>query len=115
MERELGDFMEDGYMSARASELGAFQCSWFAEVVRPNAVSLVDARDFSDFSAERAGRHHDGDVYPAIMDAAKRDPLNQMILDPVTKSTLKRLIVDGVEFTLEPPPAYSLFNSVSSK
>jgi hypothetical protein len=49
MERELGDFMEDGYMSARASELGPFQCSWFVEVVRPNAVSLVDARDFLIF------------------------------------------------------------------
>ena len=68
--------------------------------LRPSAVGLCDARDFHDFRLKSALGRYDGDVYPAIMKAAKQDPLN-------TKSdeggvgmgydeSLKKLIVGGV-------------------
>jgi acyl-CoA oxidase len=96
MERELGDFMEDGYMSAEQASWVRSSVLVLLEVVRPNAVSLVDARDFSDFRLKSALGRYDGDVYPAIMDAAKRDPLNQNDIGPGYEEHLKRLIVDGV-------------------
>jgi hypothetical protein len=41
----------------------------------------LDARD-TDFSSQSALASYDGDViYPAIMDATKRDPLNQNDVD----------------------------------
>jgi acyl-CoA oxidase len=96
MERELGDFMEDGYLSAQ-------QAGWvrscvldLLDAIRPNAVSLVDARDFSDFRLKSALGRYDGDVYPAIMEASRRDPLNQSEPGPGYEEHLKRLIVDGV-------------------
>jgi acyl-CoA oxidase len=96
MERELGDFMEDGYVSAEQASWVRSSVLVLLETVRPNAVSLVDARDFSDFRLKSALGRYDGDVYPAIMDAAKRDPLNQKDIGPGYEEHLKRLIVDGV-------------------
>jgi acyl-CoA oxidase len=65
--------------------------------IRPNAVALVDARDFSDFRLKSALGRYDGDVYPAIMAAAKKDPLNnQGDPGPGYEAHLKRLIEDGV-------------------
>lgn len=96
MEKELGDFLEDGYISSR-------QCQWVHECVlilldsiRPNAVALVDARDFSDFRLKSALGRYDGNVYPAIMEAARRDPLNQTDPGPGYQEHLRRLIVGGV-------------------
>jgi len=96
MEREVGDFMEDGYLSAR--QVGWVRSCVLAllDAIRPNAVALVDARDFSDFRLRSTLGRYDGDVYPAIMEAARRDPLNQTEPGPGYEEHLKRLIVDGV-------------------
>jgi acyl-CoA oxidase len=66
------------------------------EKVRPNAVALVDANDFSDFRLKSALGRYDGNVYPAILEASKRDPLNATEPGPGYHEHLKRLIVDGV-------------------
>jgi len=95
MERELGDFLEDGFMLARHSRWVRSNVLKLLDVIRPNAVSLVDARDFSDFRLKSALGRFDGDVYPAIMEAARRDPLNQTEPGPGYKEHLKRLLVDG--------------------
>lgn len=97
MERELGDFLEeDGFLTT-------LQCAWIHDAVlillariRPNAVALVDAHDFSDFSLKSALGQYDGNVYPAIVEAARRDPLNQTDPGPGYEQHLKRLIVEGV-------------------
>ena len=44
--------------------------------LRPSAVGLCDARDFSDFRLKSALGRWDGDVYTAIMESARNDPLN---------------------------------------
>lgn len=77
MEKELGDFLEDGYMTAKTAQWVRSNVILLLDTVRPNAVPLVDAFDISDFRLKSALGRNDGDVYPAIMDAAKRDPLNQ--------------------------------------
>jgi acyl-CoA oxidase len=96
MEREIGDFLGDGFLSP-------VQATWVRscvlhqlDVIRPNAVALVDARDFSDFRLKSALGKYDGDVYPAIMSAARKDPLNQTEPGPGYKEHLRRLTVDGV-------------------
>jgi acyl-CoA oxidase len=96
MEKDMGDFLEDGYMNAH-------QVSWIRscimdvlEKIRPNAVALVDANDFSDFKLKSALGRYDGNVYPAIVEASKKDPLNATEPGPGYEKHLKRLIVNGV-------------------
>jgi acyl-CoA oxidase len=66
--------------------------------LRPNAVALVDARDFSDFRLKSALGRFDGNVYPALMQSALDDPLNSIDPGPGNEH-LRRLIVDGVGVT----------------
>jgi acyl-CoA oxidase len=97
MEREMGDFLEDGYLSAgEQSEWVRTNVLYLLDVIRPNAVALVDARDFSDFRLKSVLGRYDGNVYEAIMESAQRDPLNQQDPGPGYAEHLKRLIVDGV-------------------
>lgn len=96
MEKDMGDFLEDGHVSAEQAQWVRTDVLKLLKVIRPNAVALVDARDFSDFRLKSALGRFDGDVYPAIMEAARRDPLNQTEPGPGYEEHLKRLIVDGV-------------------
>jgi len=68
--------------------------------LRPCAVGLCDTRDFHDFRLKSALGRFDGDVYPAIMEAARRDPLNATSSKGGGgvgyEESLKRLIVGGV-------------------
>jgi acyl-CoA oxidase len=96
MEKDLGDFLEDGYLSSQQATWVRSNVLKMLDVIRPNAIALVDARDFSDFILKSALGRFDGDVYPAIMEAARRDPLNQTEPGPGYKEHLKRLVVDGV-------------------
>jgi len=68
--------------------------------LRPSAVGLCDARDFSDFRLQSALGRYDGNVYPAIMEAAMRDPLNKESDESGVglgyNESLKKLIVGGV-------------------
>jgi acyl-CoA oxidase len=96
IEKDIGEFLEDGYFSKK-------QASWISpnvlkalDAVRPNAVALVDARDFSDFRLKSALGRYDGNVYPYIMEAARRDPLNAVDPGPAYEPALKRLISGGV-------------------
>ena len=96
MEKDMGDFLEDGYLSAKQAQWIRSNVLKLLKAIRPNAIALVDARDFSDFRLKSALGRFDGNVYPAIMEAAKRDPLNQTEPGPGYDEHLKRLIVDGV-------------------
>ncbi|KAL7515980.1 hypothetical protein ACHAWX_001045 [Stephanocyclus meneghinianus] len=68
--------------------------------LRPSAVGLCDARDFSDFRLKSALGRYDGDVYPAIIEAARNDPLNTQSQNGGVglgyDESLRNLIVDGV-------------------
>lgn len=95
MEKDIGDFLEDGYLSAEKARWVRANVLKLLDIVRPNAVALVDARDFSDFRLKSALGRFDGDVYPAILKASMRDPLNQVEPGPGYEPHLRRLIKDG--------------------
>jgi acyl-CoA oxidase len=105
MDKYLDDFLYIGCLESyhvphvRLAYLNALS------LVRPSAIGLVDARDFHDFKLKSALGRYDGDVYPAIMDAACRDPLNVLSNNPTNggggvglgyEEHLKRLTVGGV-------------------
>jgi len=96
MEKEVGDFLADGFLSPKQSRWVRSNVLHLLGVIRPDAVALVDARDFSDFRLKSALGRYDGNVYPAIMEAARRDPLNESEPGPGYEEHLKRLIVGGV-------------------
>lgn len=47
------------------------------DVMRPNAVALVDAFDFPDHILQSCLGRYDGQVYQALYDYAKMAPMNQ--------------------------------------
>eukprot|EP00934_Nitzschia_sp_Nitz4_P008687 Nitzschia sp. Nitz4//scaffold260_size33533//8060//12901//NITZ4_007878-RA/size33533-processed-gene-0.0-mRNA-1//1//CDS//3329544680//8677//frame0 len=96
VEKDIGEFLEDGYISSKQASWIAPNVIKYLDIVRPNAIALVDARDISDFRLKSALGRFDGDVYPAIMEAALKDPLNADPVTPTYEPSLKRLIVDGV-------------------
>ena len=96
MEKDLGDFLEDGYMSAEQARWIRSAVLKLLDLIRPNAVALVDARDFSDFRLKSTIGRYDGNVYPAILEASRRDPLNHTEPGPGYEPHLRRLIRDGV-------------------
>jgi len=96
MEHEVGDFFEDGYLSHEHAKWVRSGVLALLDTIRPNAVALVDAFDYSDFILKSTLGRFDGDVYPAIMEASKRDPLNKNEIGPGYEEHLKRLIVGGV-------------------
>ena len=65
--------------------------------IRPNAVALVDAFNYTDhFLGSTLGRY-DGNVYPALYAEALKDPLNDTVVPdgyhefirPVLKQTIR--------------------------
>jgi len=95
MEKDLGDFVEDGYLRPNQSRWVAPSVLKCLAAIRKNAVALVDAPDFTDFKLKSALGRYDGNVYPHIMKAAKKDPLNAVDPGPAYKPELKRLITGG--------------------
>ena len=95
MEQDMGGFLEDGYLTAAQANQVRDNVLQYLERVRPNAVALVDARDISDFRLKSALGRYDGNVYPFIMKAAMKDPLNAVDPGPAYDPELKRLIAGG--------------------
>eukprot|EP00529_Nitzschia_sp_RCC80_P015506 CAMPEP_0113468024 /NCGR_PEP_ID=MMETSP0014_2-20120614/15126_1 /TAXON_ID=2857 /ORGANISM="Nitzschia sp." /LENGTH=711 /DNA_ID=CAMNT_0000360369 /DNA_START=18 /DNA_END=2153 /DNA_ORIENTATION=+ /assembly_acc=CAM_ASM_000159 len=96
IEKDSGDFLEDGYFRSKHSQWVSTNVLKYLTIIRKNAVPLVDARNFSDFRLKSALGRFDGDVYPAILKASKKDPLNAIDPGPAYDPELKRLIVGGV-------------------
>jgi len=96
MEKEAGDFLEDGYVSPEQIKWARSCVTIMLDKLRPHVISLVDAFDFSDFLLKSALGRYDGNVYPSILETSKKDPLNMTEPGPGYEEHLKRLIVDGV-------------------
>lgn len=96
IEKDLGEFLEDGYLTSKQAKWVSPSVLQYLDKIRPNAVALVDARDISDFRLKSALGRFDGDVYPHIMTAAEKDPLNAVDPGPGYDPALKRLVAGGV-------------------
>lgn len=53
------------------------RCFW---QVRPNAVALVDAFNYTDHYLGSALGRYDGNVYPTLYEEAWKDPLNDSVV-----------------------------------
>jgi len=95
MEKDLGDFVQDGYLRPNQSAWVSPLVLKYLAIIRTNAVALVDAPDFTDFKIKSALGRYDGNVYPHIIAAAKKDPLNAVDPGPAYDPELKRLITGG--------------------
>jgi len=96
LEQNIGDLLEDSFFNPHHVGWIRSAVVQLLDKLRPNAVALVDARDFSDFRLKSVLGRYDGNVYPAILESSKRDPLNQTEPGPGYEEHLKRLYVDGV-------------------
>ncbi|KAG2782113.1 Peroxisomal acyl-coenzyme A oxidase 1 [Phytophthora cactorum] len=72
----LGDFRQDDYFSSNQGEMVHQQLQKLLSPVRRNAVRLTDAWDFSDFELNSTIGRYDGDIYRALVEQTKREPLN---------------------------------------
>ena len=78
MEANIGDFVNDGYLSGEQADLVSDGVVALLGVVRPDAVALVDSFDFDDELElhNSAIGSQDGDVYTRLYEWSNKDPLN---------------------------------------
>ena len=96
LEKDMGDFVLYNIITTNQTQPIRSLVFKMLDMVRPDAVALVDAWDFPDSRLKSTLGRYDGQVYTAILEAAKKDPLNATEPGPGYDQHLKRLIVDGV-------------------
>eukprot|EP00752_Nemacystus_decipiens_P008875 g7920.t1 len=91
VEENMGDFLESGLLEAAASALVRREVQSLCMELRPEAISLTDAWQFTDKYLGSALGRKDGHVYPALMEAAMAEPLNATDVAP-SISSIRELI-----------------------
>jgi len=89
LERELGEFNFDGYFTSQQSRWLKSHPRHLFEEIRPNALALVDAFDFSDFELNSSLGRYDGDCYRDMYRRAQKEPRNQTIVGPAYHDFIK--------------------------
>ena len=96
IERELGDFTEDGYLSAAQCALVRQSVRDLLAVVRVDAVAIVDSFDFSDQYLNSALGRWDGNVYESLYRWANtNNPMNESQVAPGVERILLPLMKEG--------------------
>ncbi|RZS03092.1 hypothetical protein BHM03_00033196, partial [Ensete ventricosum] len=78
--KHLGDFVSTGYITPRQGALANEQLRFLYAQVRPNAVALVDAFNYTDHYLGSILGRFDGNVYPKLYEEAWKDPLNDTVV-----------------------------------
>eukprot|EP01103_Thecamoeba_quadrilineata_P014714 TRINITY_DN4453_c0_g1_i1.p1 TRINITY_DN4453_c0_g1~~TRINITY_DN4453_c0_g1_i1.p1 ORF type:complete len:674 (-),score=132.20 TRINITY_DN4453_c0_g1_i1:50-2071(-) len=94
IEKEAGDYLIDGFVTGEQIQLIRTQVRKLLVDIRPDAVNLVDAFDFSDEDLRQSvlGRK-DGRVYEALLESAMKEPLNKTeAVEPAYSSYLRPLL-----------------------
>eukprot|EP00903_Cladosiphon_okamuranus_P010404 g9842.t1 len=91
VEENMGDFLESGLLEPAAAGLVRREVQSLCLELRPEAISLTDAWQFSDKYLGSALGRKDGHVYPALMEAAMAEPLNATDVAP-SISNIRELI-----------------------
>ena len=102
IEKHMGEFL--AACSSPAAEDGCrtlfvdvgVQLDECLRSLRPDAVSIVDSFDLSDYELDSALGRYDGDVYQALYDRTQDDPINQSDLPPGYDEFLKPVIAGGM-------------------
>ncbi|KAJ8774314.1 hypothetical protein K2173_011117 [Erythroxylum novogranatense] len=80
LHKHLGDFIATGCISAKQASLANDLLRSLYSKLRPNAIALVDAFNYTDhFLGSILGRY-DGNVYPKLYEEAWKDPLNDSVV-----------------------------------
>ncbi|XP_044307997.1 peroxisomal acyl-coenzyme A oxidase 2 isoform X2 [Varanus komodoensis] len=94
----LGDFMQDGYLSTEHTDMVTESYLDLLTVVRRDAVPLVDAFDLSDADLNSAIGSYDGQAYQRLYEWAKKSPTNhqgnqvfEKYLKPLFQNALSKL------------------------
>ncbi|KJE89207.1 palmitoyl-CoA oxidase [Capsaspora owczarzaki ATCC 30864] len=82
IQADLGDFLEYGYLSSLHTEPLHAQIRRLLEAIRPDAVALVDAFNFTDHALGSALGVHNGRVYETLFEWAQQEPLNKTQVAP---------------------------------
>ncbi|KAK8454988.1 hypothetical protein SEVIR_4G062700v4 [Setaria viridis] len=80
LHKHLGDFLATGCITPKQGALANEQLGKLYAQVRPNAVALVDAFNYTDHYLGSVLGRYDGNVYPALYEEAWKDPLNETVV-----------------------------------
>ncbi|KAJ0262123.1 putative peroxisomal acyl-coenzyme A oxidase 1.2 [Hirschfeldia incana] len=78
--KHLGDFLSTNSITPEQASLASHQLRSLYSQVRPNAVALVDAFDYTDHYLGSVLGRYDGNVYPKLFEEALKDPLNDSVV-----------------------------------
>jgi acyl-CoA oxidase len=90
MINSLGEFRDGDFISTDQGEVIYQLTAKLLPIIRKNVILLTDAWDVSDFELNSAIGRFDGDIYRALVERAKDEPLN------------KTQVPDGYEAYLKP-------------
>ncbi|CAH1776142.1 unnamed protein product [Owenia fusiformis] len=93
--KNSGDFLEDGYMTGEQIRMVEDGVLVLLAVIRPNAVTLVDAFDFNDRILDSVLGRYDGQVYDNLLKFAQESPLNDTDVHPSYYKYLKPLAMSS--------------------
>ncbi|MED6113619.1 acyl-coenzyme A oxidase [Stylosanthes scabra] len=80
LNKYLGDFLSTGCINAKQASLASEQLRSLYSQLRPNAVALVDAFNYTDHYLGSVLGRYDGNVYPKLYEQAWKDPLNDSVV-----------------------------------
>ncbi|XP_043716446.1 peroxisomal acyl-coenzyme A oxidase 1-like [Telopea speciosissima] len=80
LHKHQGDFLATGCISPKQASLVNGQLRSLYAQVRPNAIALVDAFNYTDHYLGSVLGRYDGNVYPKLYEEAWKDPLNDSVV-----------------------------------
>ncbi|XP_039053192.1 peroxisomal acyl-coenzyme A oxidase 1-like [Hibiscus syriacus] len=80
LHKHLGDFITSGCITPEQGVLANEQLRSLYSQVRPNAIALVDAFNYTDHYLGSVLGRYDGNVYPKLYEEAWKDPLNETVV-----------------------------------
>jgi acyl-CoA oxidase len=92
LEEEAATLLESGHITGTQASWLRVQKRALVRALRPDAVALVDGFGYNDYILNSAIGRKDGDVYTALLAAAKSSPLNATQEGPAWKPVLEPLL-----------------------
>lgn len=80
LHKHAGDFLKTGCISPEQASLANDQLRSLYSQVRPNAITLVDAFNYTDHYLGSVLGRYDGNVYPKLYEEAWKEPLNDAVV-----------------------------------
>ncbi|KAF3601346.1 hypothetical protein F2Q69_00034363 [Brassica cretica] len=92
LHKHLGDFLSTNSITPKQASLANDQLRSLYSQVRPNAVALVDAFNYTDHYLNSVLGRYDGNVYPKLFEEAWKDPLNDSVVPDGYQEYIRPLI-----------------------